>query len=165
MGFLVFRRAFPALIAKSPTPVKLLSANPWLLPVLVGAGVGASVGISNMSAPMALKPHGTGTGLDGKNTGAYHGSKTAAALHISALPLAYISAGNNQRQWLQQERIKTASSLVAQRPELFSAGMFQRTPLEMREFLKVGSFRFDNAIVQAARRAASSKENHYGYTR
>lgn len=164
-GFLVFRKAFPALIAKSPTPVKLLSANPWLLPVLVGAGVGASVGISNMNAPMPLTSHGHGVGLDGKNTGAYHGSKTAAVMHLGTLPLAYISAGNHQRQWRQQERIKVANSLVALRPELFSAGMFRGPGPQTASLLKVGSVRFDNAIVQAARRIATNKENHHGYTR
>lgn len=163
-GFLVFRKAFPALIAKSPTPVKLLSANPWLLPVLVGAGVGASVGISNMNAPMPLTAHGHGVGLDGKNTGAYHGAKTASVMHIGALPLAYISAGNHQRQWRQQERIKVANSLVALRPELFSAGMLRGGHRSM-DFLKVGSARLENSIVQAARRIATNKENQYGYTR
>jgi hypothetical protein len=158
-GFLVFRRAFPGLIAKSPTPVKLLAANPWLLPVLVGAGVGASVGISNMSAPMPLTAHGHGTGLDGKNTGAYHGSKTASVMHLGTLPLAYISAGNHQRQWRPQERIKMANSLVALRPELYSAGMFPKGSPRSRELLKVGSVRFDNAIIQSARQIAKAKGN------
>ena len=162
-GFLIFRRAFPEMMAKAPTPVIAVAEHPWMLPMLVGAGVGASVGLSHMNAPKPLTPYGTGRGVDGKNVGAYHGAKTASAVQIGALPLAYISAGIGQRRWDVHERIKTASRLVATHPELYAS--FANEQGDLMEFLKVGSARFNHAIVQSARRIAGTKERSNGNTR
>jgi hypothetical protein len=99
-GFMVFRRAFPGIIGKAPTPVRALAKHPWLLPLLMSAGVGASVGLSTMSEPRPLTPHGTGRGLDGNNAPAYHGTKTASMSSVAQFgpaSLAYIHAGIQNR--------------------------------------------------------------------
>ena len=74
-GFLVFRRAFPGLVTKGPAPIKALAKHPWLLPMLLGAGVGATVGLQNMGGTQSLTPQGTGSGLDAKYASAYHDAK------------------------------------------------------------------------------------------
>ena len=74
-GFLVFRRAFPGLVTKGPAPIKALAKHPWLLPMLLGAGVGATVGLQNMGGTQSLTPHGNGSGLDAKYASAYHDAK------------------------------------------------------------------------------------------
>jgi len=94
-GFMVFRQAFPSLIGKAPTAVRAIAKHPWLLPLLLSAGVGASVGISTMSEPRALTPQGTGVGLDGKKPSAYDGTKTASMssiAHFGPASMAYIFA-------------------------------------------------------------------------
>jgi len=164
-GFMVFKNAFPKLMEKAPTPVQALAKHPWMIPLLVGAGVGASVGLSHTKEPMPLTPYGTGRGVDGKNGAAYHGSKTAAAAKLGGLPLAYVHAGIRQRQWQPRERIKTASMLVAMRPTILAECSFDQSDRSNREFLKVGSARFDRAIIQSARRIAATKEKANGYTR
>lgn len=97
-GFLVFRRAFPQLIEKSPAPIRTLAAQPWLLPVLIGAGVGASVGMSTLTASRPITPNGTGTGLDGKNSAVYHQPKIAGInpVLIGPASLAYYQSGVQQ---------------------------------------------------------------------
>lgn len=99
-GFLVFRRAFPQLINKGPAPAKALAKNPWLLPMLMGAGIGASVGFSKMQEPMPLGSHGTGRGVDAKKERVYHHSKTAGVNHPLRMGFAstiYVNAGVQQK--------------------------------------------------------------------
>lgn len=111
-GFLVFRRAFPQLIEKSPTPVKAIAKHPWMLPLLISAGVGATVATQYGTSQRQFDAHGTGAGLDAKNGPAYHQRKTAGITGL--IPLAYIHAGI-QRQRSQNgasgfERIASAMS-------------------------------------------------------
>jgi len=98
-GFMVFKRAFPQLIEKSPTPIKTLAAHPWMLPLLIGAGVGATVGMSSMTADRPFVQHGTGTGLDGKKGSTYHQPKTAGVdpVRFGPIALAYIQSGAQQK--------------------------------------------------------------------
>lgn len=94
-GFMVFKRAFPQVIASSPTPIKAVAAHPWLLPLLMAAGVGASVGVSTMTEPRALTSFGTGAGLDGKKPSVYHQPKTAGVdpVRFGPVALAYMQSG------------------------------------------------------------------------
>ena len=114
-GFLVFRLAFPGLVTKGPAPMKAMAKHPWLLPMLIGAGIGASVGFDIKGKPMAVSPQGTGQGVDAKNSPAYHQSKTAGTdllTSMSPASLAYIHSGVQQRKW-QQGTAKIASSRFA----------------------------------------------------
>lgn len=95
-GFLVFRRAFPQLIDKAPSPVRAISKHPWMLPLLISAGVGATVAAQHASVGRPLEAHGTGAGLDAKNGPAYHQRKTAGITGL--IPLAYIHAGVQQQR-------------------------------------------------------------------
>jgi hypothetical protein len=98
-GFMVFRKAFPQLIEKSPAPIRTLAAHPWMLPLLIGAGVGATVGLSSMSGERSFSQHGTGTGLDGKNGSTYHQPKVAGVdpVRFGPIALAYIHSGAQQK--------------------------------------------------------------------
>jgi hypothetical protein len=95
-GFMVFRRAFPQLVEKAPSPVRAIAKHPWMLPLLISAGVGATVAAQQLGAPRDLEPHGTGAGLDAKNGPAYHQRKTAGITGL--IPLAYIHAGVQQQR-------------------------------------------------------------------
>lgn len=116
-GFMVFKRIFPGLAENGPGPVRALARHPWLLPLLIGAGVGATVGISKMTAPRPM-----GSGLDGMGGPAYDGSKTASIAsplaRLSLIPLAYIYAGVQQRRWERGERLNAVDRFVATRPDL-----------------------------------------------
>ncbi|MBP9826356.1 MAG: hypothetical protein KBF21_19165, partial [Thermoanaerobaculia bacterium] len=111
-GFLVFRRAFPQLIEKAPSPVQALAKNPWMLPLLISAGVGASVASQHLSARRDLDSHGTGAGLDAKTAAAYHLPKMAGITGM--VPLAYLHAGvqnqRSQRRGGGFERLASAAS-------------------------------------------------------
>ncbi len=98
-GFMVFKNSFPQLIEKFPSPIRALAAHPWMLPLLIGAGVGASVGLSTMTASRPLSPNGTGTGLDGKRGTTYHQPKTAGVdpVRFGPIALAYIQSGAQQQ--------------------------------------------------------------------
>lgn len=100
-GFMVFRKAFPQLVEKAPSPVRAIAKHPWMLPLLISAGVGATVAAQQLGASRDLEPHGTGAGLDAKNGPAYHQRKTAGITGL--IPLAYIHAG------VQQQRSKSGS--------------------------------------------------------
>jgi hypothetical protein len=98
-GFMVFRKQFPQLMEKAPGPIRTIAKYPWMLPLLIGAGVGASVGFGGMTAPRELAPHGTGRGLDAQKTAAYHHAKIAGVDPFSRLgqiPLAYIRSSVQQ---------------------------------------------------------------------
>jgi hypothetical protein len=134
-GFLVFRRAFPGLITKGPSPVKALAKHPWLLPILIGAGIGASVGFDVKNKPMALTPHGTGRGLDGNDGPAYHQSKTAGMnplARVGLIPLAYIYSGVQQKRWRQGARLNAFDRFAAMRPDLAGLASFAMAPRVMK---------------------------------
>lgn len=98
-GFMVFKNAFPQIIENSPSPIRAIASHPWLLPLLIGAGVGASVGLSTMTADRPLTPYGTGAGLDGKKGSTYHQAKTAGVdpVRFGPVALAYINSGAQQK--------------------------------------------------------------------
>ena len=151
-GFLVFRRAFPGLITKGPAPIRALAKNPWLLPILLGAGVGATVGLQTQVAPKPLSPHGTGSGLDGKNSSHYHGAKTAAInplARVGLIPLAYIYSGIQQKRWLRGAQLNAFDRFVAQRPDAVGLASFALAPpmlRGMRNLRKHGSVASDMAM-------------------
>jgi hypothetical protein len=151
-GFLVFKKAFPGLITKGPAPAKAIAANPWLLPILIGAGIGASVGFSNNTKPMAIGPEGTGRGLDAKNKSAYHHTKTAGVnplARIGLIPLTYIYAGVQQKRWRSGARLNPFDRFVAMRPDVAGLASFAMAPRVMKGlkgFSKRGSALGDIAM-------------------
>ena len=132
-GFLVFRRAFPGLTMKGGEPIKALSKHPWLLPILIGAGIGASVGFEESHKPLSLAPYALGGGVDGMKTAAYHQSKTAGLYPrgLGMAPLAYIHSDVHT----SQRHTKTAFDRFAQiRPtEAVGLTRFARTPSSLME--------------------------------
>lgn len=130
-GFMVFRRAFPGLITKGPAPIRALAKNPWLLPILLGAGVGATVGLQTMEEPRPITPYGTGSGLDGKNRSAYHEAKTAGInpiARIGLIPLAYIYSGIQQKRWQRGARLNAFDRFMAMRPDVAGLASFALAP-------------------------------------
>ena len=112
-GFMVFRRIFPGLKTSGPAPLKAIARHPWPLPMLIGAGVGASVGFQTMSEPMPLTKKGSVTGLDAKKRASYHGANTVGHGMIT---LAYVYS---QAQPCRPQQISGQyDRLVAQHPEL-----------------------------------------------
>lgn len=116
-GFIMFRRMFPGLMLKGPEPVRAMAKHPWLLPLLIGAGVGATVGMQGMKEDRPLKSYGAGSGLDGKLASAYHDAKTAS-LPVGDISLAYVQSGT-QPQWRRTEQTAWFNKVAAMRPELF----------------------------------------------
>lgn len=130
-GFLVFKRAFPGLATKGPTPIKAIAKYPWLLPILIGAGIGASVGFDVQNTPRQLSPNGTGRGLDGNNLASYHHSKTAGInplARIGLIPLAYIYAGVQQKRWQQGAQLNAFDRFMATRPDVAGLASFAMAP-------------------------------------
>lgn len=160
-GFLVFRKAFPELMAKAPPTIQSLAKYPWMLPLLLGAGVATSVGSSAMSAPMPLMAHGTGRGLDAKNTRAYHEPKVASIARLGLIPLAYMYSGMQQKRWQRGERLNALDRMIALRPELFALGSFAAGPSVAKGIknlagglLKSGAQSIEDAIVNTTHRLA-----------
>jgi len=151
-GFLVFKRAFPGLMTKGPAPARAIAANPWLLPILIGAGIGASVGFSNKTESMAISPDGTGHGLDAKNKSAYHQTKTAGVSPLARLgliPLTYVYAGVQQKRWRSGAKLNAFDRFVAMRPDvagLASFAMAPRVAKGIKNFTKRGSVLGDIAM-------------------
>jgi len=137
--------------------VKALAKHPWLLPILIGAGIGASVGFDVKSSPMPLTSHGTGRGLDGNGGAAYHQSKTAGVnplARVGLIPLAYIYSGVQQKRWRQGARLNAFDRFVAMRPDVAGLAGFAMAPRVMkgmRNFRKHG-----NAISDMAMYAVGS---------
>jgi hypothetical protein len=161
-GFLVFRSAFPELMAKAPLSIQSLAKHPWLLPLLLGAGVATSVGVSNMTAPMPLTNHGTGGGLDAKNTPAYHEPKVASVARLGLIPLAYMYSGIQQKRWQRGERLNALDRMIALRPELFAIGSFAAGPSVAKGIknlagglMKSGSESIEDTIINTTQRLAS----------
>lgn len=188
-GFMVFRRAFPGLIAKSPMPVRALSKHPWLLPMLLGAGIGASVGLSTMLNPRPMGPSGTGSGLDGNNRPAYHVTKTAGInplARLGLIPLAYLYSGIQQKRWQRGAQLSAFDRFMAVRPDVAGLASFALAPAVsrgVRQLVKHGSTlgnlglqfagstsqlmpavlagaAFDAAIYNIVRRLAARKKEH-----
>jgi len=161
-GFLVFKKAFPGLMAKAPPTLQAMGKFPWLLPLLLGAGVATSVGVSNMTAPMPLTKHGASRGLDAKNTGAYHEPKVATIARLGLIPLAYMYSGIQQKRWERGERLNALDRLIAVRPEVFALGSFAAGPSVWNGvkrltggLLKSGSESIEDSIINATCRLAS----------
>jgi hypothetical protein len=160
-GFLVFRKAFPGLMAKAPPTIQSLAKYPWLLPLLLGAGVATSVGSSNMSAPMPLQNHGTGSGLDAKNTRAYHHRKVASVARLGLIPLAYMYSGIQQKRWQRGEQLNALDRMIAMRPEIFALGSFAAGPTVAKGvknlasgLFKAGSESIEDTIILTTHRLA-----------
>jgi hypothetical protein len=151
-GFVVFKRMFPGLMMRGPEPVRAMSKHPWLLPLLVGAGVGATVGLQGMKGPKQLKGHGLSTGLDGKLASAYHDAETAST-HVGDISLAYVQSGT-QPQWRRIEQDAWFNKVASMRPELFAK----------HSFAGPGSY-LGPSIVQVVNRLAAAQETFHGHTR
>ncbi|HUW42809.1 MAG TPA: hypothetical protein VMW02_01085 [Thermoplasmata archaeon] len=164
-GFLVFRKAFPEMMARAPLSIQSLAKYPWLLPLLIGAGVATSVGVSNMTAPQPLDAHGTGRGLDAKNTRAYHEPKIASIspiARVGMIPLAYMYSGIQQKRWQRGERLNALDRMIALRPELLAIGSFAAAPRVASGIkniaaglMKSGSESIEDSIINSTRRLAS----------
>lgn len=121
-GFMVFRKLFPGLQTTGPAPLRAIARHPWLLPMLIGAGVGASVGMQAMTAPMPLTKEGGVHRLDAKKAGAYHGAIGASksrpdTLSHGMVTLAYVYSNANRSN---SQTPGQYDRIVAQRPELAS---------------------------------------------
>jgi hypothetical protein len=131
-GYLIFKRLFPQLAETGPAPIRLLAKSPWLLPLLLGAGVGASVGLSGLMAPQQIENHGTGRGLDAKMAAVYDESKTASIkspfVRLGLIPLAYLYAGVQQRRWERGEKLNAVDRFVASRPDVTALAAFAAAP-------------------------------------
>jgi len=161
-GFMVFSKVFPELMAKAPPTIQSMAKFPWLLPLLLGAGVATSVGVSAMTAPMTISNHGTGRGLDAKNTGAYHEPKIASLGRLGLIPLAYMYSGIQQKRWQHGERLNALDRMIALRPEIFALGAYGAGPSVLKGaknlisgLLKSGSESIDDTIINTTRRLAS----------
>ena len=160
-GFVVFKNAFPELMAKAPLSIQSLAKYPWMLPLLLGAGVAASVGASNMTAPMPLQKHGASDRLDAKNTRAYHEPKIASIARLGLIPLAYMYSGIQQKRWQRGEQLNALDRMIALRPEIFALGSFAAGPSVAKGvkniakgLMKSGSESIEDTIVNTTHRLA-----------
>ena len=151
-GFVVFKRMFPGLMLKGPGPVRAMEKHPWLLPLMVGAGVGATVSLQGSKQPKPLTGYSAGPGLDGKMASAYHDAKTASE-YVGDTSLAYIQSGT-QPQCRRTEQDAWFNKMAAMRPDLF-ANHGASGP---------GSY-LGPSIVQVVHRLAAAKEKSNGHYR
>lgn len=154
-GFYVFKKLFPQLIDRAPVGVRVLARLPWLLPILAGAGVGATQMIGARHADQPLGDFGTGRGLDGISGHVYDGTKTAAInprrylTRLGLIPLAYIYSGIQQRKWQSGHQLNAFERLAATRPELLAFGSVAAAPIarrEMARLVKTGGVMGDMAL-------------------
>jgi len=125
----------------------LLAKYPWLIPILVAGGVGASTGLSTLLAPRTLSDSHTLGSVDAMGSGRYDATKTASLrgsiATLGLIPAAYIYSGIQRRRAENGEQLGTLDQAIAERPDLAAVAAFVGGPpigQGMRKlFLKHGS--------------------------
>ena len=107
-GLMVFRKMLPT--SSGPALSSAVSKMPWMLPILMGAGVGAAVGFQTATEPMALKKNASTALLDGKNAEPY--DKTPAGM----ITLAYVNSATNQ--CTRSSKIRKHAGVVSTQPQV-----------------------------------------------
>lgn len=135
-GFMIFRNMFPQILDNGPGLVAAMAKHPWLLPLLLGAGVGAASGAAEFMAP---RPLGDPIPMATKTAGATR-SKLAVLGYVFAPSRAMDETDRNS---MAIHLIKQASSTAGT-----SAGAF-----------------LDSLIFRGIQNLASRKEKGNAYSR
>ena len=158
-GYVAFKRAFPKIMAEGPMPARAIAKYPWLLPILIGAGVGALVGAQAEAEPLPIRKYGSWRGVDANTTSPYHQSKVAGigpAAALSAIPLAYIYSGIQQKRWERGARLNAFDRFAATRPDILGLAAMAGTPRAVKSLKglsKMGSAMSDMALYAVGSRA------------
>ena len=165
-GFLLLKRQFPQMSEKGP--LALVAKHPWLLPILIAGGVGATVGLQALFSPKALNEP---VGVDAMNYRLDASSKTASAdapwMRLGLIPLAYIYAGIQRRRAERGEPIGSIDNFIARRPDVAAVSSFALAPTVergARALLKKSSATtfdaepFDTALFHQIMRAQEREE-------
>ena len=100
--------------------------NPWLLPILFGIGVGASVGLKALLTPIQMHNQGP---VDMLGSGKYAADKSAAhALRFGILPATYAYSGVQRHRAVRGEHLNWFDQAIARRPELAALAGFLAAP-------------------------------------
>ena len=140
-GYVALKAAFPKVLSEGPAPLRALSKYPWLLPILLGAGVGAIVGAQAENEPLPLRKYGAFPGVDANTTSPYHHPKVAGvglAAAMGTIPLAYIYSGIQQRRWEQGEKLNALNRFIAENPHKASIGLMASAPFASKVLSGIG---------------------------
>lgn len=130
-AYIAYKNVLPSLLGSGSMAQALKRS--WFIPILVGAGVGASVGISTM-----LGNGGTAklSSVDAIDRAQYHTQKTAASnatLMRMGVPAAiYAYAGIRRKQALQGRRLSALDRAVVLNPGWAALVGFGLTPSVLR---------------------------------
>jgi hypothetical protein len=107
-GLMVFRKMLPQ--SSSPMLRKALVGMPWMLPILMGAGVGAAVGFQSATEPMPLRKNASVPLLDGKKTAPYDNPSA------EMITLAYVNSATNQCP--RSSKIRKHAGVILTQPRI-----------------------------------------------
>jgi hypothetical protein len=175
-AFLLLKRQFPQMAEKGP--LALLARHPWLVPILLAGGVGASVGLQSLLSPKPLNAAGQVDAIGGAPEARL---KTAADgapwMRLGLIPMTYLYAGIQRRRAEHGDPLGTIDNFIASRPDLAALSSFALEPTVERGVRKVVqkvaapfgreplASPWDAAIAHHLARLARSKETAYAHAR
>ncbi len=126
-GLLLLKKQFPQMTEKGA--LALVMKHPWILPLLVAGGVGASVGLHDVLTDQRSTESRSVDGMAGHS---YARSKTAGMnapwMRLGLIPLAYIYAGIARRRAERGESLGSIDQFIASRPDVAAVSSFALAP-------------------------------------
>jgi hypothetical protein len=175
-AFLLLKRQFPQMVENGP--LALLARHPWLLPILVAGGVGATVGWQSLLRPMPLQNDSRRVDAMGAPVEA-PSSKTASDgapwMRLGVVPMTYLYAGIQRQRAEHGEPLGTIDHFIASRPDLAALSSFALAPTVERGVKKLlhksasaldhelAASPWDAAIVHHIARLTQPKETGHAH--
>jgi len=107
---------------------KTIGAHPWVLPLLFGLGVGATVGLKGLMTPIKLQSSGPVDTYPGDKYAAVKTAISPAWLQLGAVPAMYMYSGVQRHRAARGEQLGSIDRFIAQRPDISSLAAFFAVP-------------------------------------
>lgn len=114
---------------------RALEAHPWLLPLLIGAGVASAAAARTALTPIQLHAQGP---FDQSDLSKYSADKSASWKRLGIVPAVYAYSGVQRHRAMRGEHLNWLDRKVAERPELAALGSFVAAPRVIGAAKKVG---------------------------
>lgn len=114
---------------------RAIEAHPWLLPLLIGAGVASAAAARTALAPIQLHAQGP---FDQSDLSKYSADKSASWKRLGVIPAAYAYSGVQRHRAMRGDHLNWLDRKVAERPELAALGSFIAAPKVIGAAKKVG---------------------------
>jgi hypothetical protein len=177
-AFLLLKRQFPQMVEKGP--LALLARHPWLLPILVAGGVGASVGMQSLLRPMPLQNDVSrvdAMGVPVEAASIKTALDSAPWMRLGVIPMTYLYAGIQRQRAEHGEPLGSMDNFIASRPDLAALSSFALAPTVERGVKKIlhksagtsplghelAASPWDAAIVHHIARLAQHKERKHAH--